>query len=420
MRVAYYSPLPPDRSGIAEYSAFLLPALARRLDVAVMRRGKARPPRGTDVCLYHVGNNPATHDWIVEALRRRRGVVVLHDFALHHLVAGMTLGRGDGPAYVEAMHRDAGVVGRLLAHGVIDGVVPPLWETRAEQFPLVTAVLDHADGVIVHSRYVEAKVRETGYAGEVWRIPMPAWPMADVTADPLLPPERSPVIGSFGYLNPSKRVPQLIEAFARLVEPFPSALLVLAGEASPQIGLPAALERFGLRLGEHVLTPGYVPEDRLNALYAACDVCVSLRWPTMGETSASVIRALSLGRPLVVSDVGWLSELPGSVAAKVPVDEREVDVLAAVLERLSRDGELRRRMGDAALRYVRSRHDLELAAELYCAALEEASGGRSVKEAVVLEVGRAAAEVGVGADEPALAEIAQRLREVTRGRDLAL
>ena len=70
------------------------------------------------------------------ALRKRPGVVVLHEFVLHHLVAGLTLGRGDGPGYLGAMQRDAGVVGRLLGHGVLDGVVPPLWEVRPEDFPL--------------------------------------------------------------------------------------------------------------------------------------------------------------------------------------------------------------------------------------------------------------------------------------------
>src|SRR5256885_2383580 len=39
MRVAYYSPQPPERSGIADYSALLLPALAERIDVDVIRRG---------------------------------------------------------------------------------------------------------------------------------------------------------------------------------------------------------------------------------------------------------------------------------------------------------------------------------------------------------------------------------------------
>ena len=69
MKVAYYSPMSPERSGIADYSALLLPALERRLDVQVVRRGRTRPVRGTDLALYHLGNNPDAHGWIVDALR---------------------------------------------------------------------------------------------------------------------------------------------------------------------------------------------------------------------------------------------------------------------------------------------------------------------------------------------------------------
>ena len=79
----------------------------------------------------------------------------------------------------------------------------------------------------------------------------------------------------------------------------------------------------------------HLDEHDLWQLLADCDVVVSLRSPTMGETSGMAIRALSLGKPLVVSDVGWFSELPDAVAAKVPVDELEVVTLAGVLEQLA-------------------------------------------------------------------------------------
>src|ERR671933_588277 len=136
MKVAYFSPLPPERSGIADYSALLLPALEARLEVEVVRPGRTRPSADADVALYHVGNDPDAHGWIVDALRRRPGIVVLHDLVLHHLVAGLTVGRKDGRAYLAAVERDAGVAGRLLAHGYLDRRVPPLWETSPEEFPL--------------------------------------------------------------------------------------------------------------------------------------------------------------------------------------------------------------------------------------------------------------------------------------------
>jgi glycosyltransferase involved in cell wall biosynthesis len=406
VRAAYYSPLPPERSGIADYSALLLPVLARLIDVDVVRRGRTRPV-AADVALYHVGNDPESHGWIVDALRRRSGVVVLHDFVLHHLVAGLTLGRKDGTAYLAAMERDAGIPGRLLAHGVLDGRVLPPWETQPDEFPLTGEVLTSADALIVHSHYVEERARECGYGGPIWRVPHPAWPMPDVEPARF---DGSPVFGCFGHLNASKRIPELVDAFALVRRRHPNAKLLLVGPASP--GFDA--DRF---VQEGVERIDYVDETRLWSLMAGCDACVSLRAPTMGETSGSVIRALSLGRPLVVSELGWFAELPDDVALKVPVGEDEVPALATALELLASSEAKRRTMSDAAREYAEREHDVDRVAEGYVAALEEAAGGPRVADAVVNELALAAAEVGIEPGTPFTAEVAGRLDELGLARN---
>ena len=412
MKVAYYSPLPPNRSGITDYSALLLPALERRVEVVPVGRRRRLGPRDVDVRLYHVGNNPDAHSWIMDTLRRKPGVVVLHDFVLHHLVAGLTVGRGDGHGYLDAMEREGGVVGRLLGHGVLDKRIPPLWESRPEAFHLAGEVLDLATGLIVHSRYVEERARAAGYAGPIWRIPHPAWKPPALEPAPI---EGSPLIGSFGNVNASKRIPQLLEAFARLRRDRPDARLLLVGAVSPGFDLDRRLQRLGLS-DEGIVREAYVEEERLWALMAACDVCVSLRSPTMGETSGSVIRQLSLGKPVVVSDVGWFAELPDSVALKVPVDPDETETLYAALELLARDESARGAMSAAALDLVRREHDLDRTAELYVAALEQAAGGEAVADAVLGDVARAAADVGIEAGSAEAAELARRLAEVELGR----
>jgi glycosyltransferase involved in cell wall biosynthesis len=406
VRVAYYSPLPPERSGIADYSALLLPALERLLDVDVVRRGRTRPV-AADVALYHVGNDPDTHGWIVDALRRRSGVVVLHDLVLHHLVAGLTVGRRDGRAYLLAMERDSGIPGRLLAHGYLDGRVPPLWETSPEEFPLTAEILASATGVIVHSRYVEERIRSMRYDRHVWRIPHPAWPAPAVEPSAV---DGRPLFGCFGHLNVSKRLPQLLEAFELVRRRHPDARLLLVGPASPHFDA----DRF---VGAGVERIDYVDEQRLWSLMAACDACISLRSPTMGETSGSAIRALSLGQPLVVSDVGWFSELPDDVALKVSVDDDEVPELAAALELFASSEATQLAMSDAARAYAALEHDLGRVAERYAAALEEAAGGHAVADAVVQEVARAAAEVGVEPGGPVAQELTERLDELGLSRN---
>ncbi|HSF60531.1 MAG TPA: glycosyltransferase family 4 protein [Gaiellaceae bacterium] len=411
MRVAYFSPMPPERSGIADYSALLLPALRERLDVTVVKRGRKRAPRGTDVSLYHVGNNPEAHDWIVDALRKDDGVVVLHDFVLHHLVAGLTIGRRDGHGYLDAMEREYGVVGRLLAHGVLDKRIPPLWESRPADFPLASFVLERASGVIVHSRMVADLVRGAGYTGPLWRIPHPAWPV------PAIAPVRvagGTVIGCFGVVNSSKRVPELLTATAKVREDHPDATLLLVGPTSPGFDLERRLQRLGLTAGG-LVREGWADESRLWALMKGVDVAVNLRNPTMGETSGSVIRAISLGKPLVVSDVGWFSELPDEVALKVPVGDDEVAVLVAALDLLVTRGDVREAMSTAGIELALREHALGRVAELYAAALEEAAGGAAVADSVLLDVSKAAAEVGISADADEAREIAHRLAEVGLG-----
>ena len=147
-----------------------------------------------------------------------------------------------------------------------------------------------------------------------------------------------------------------------------------------------------------------MPERELWSLMTACDVLVNLRSPTMGETSGSVIRGLSLGKAMLVSDVGWFSELPNGVALKIPVDEYEVPSIAGALELAADHGDA---LGASARAYVAREHELERVASAYVAALEQTAGGDAVADAVLWRIAEAADEVGV--DDAS--ELVRRARE---------
>jgi glycosyltransferase involved in cell wall biosynthesis len=222
------------------------------------------------------------------------------------------------------------------------------------------------------------------------------------------------VVGCFGVLNASKRIPELLLAFAAVRARRPEATLLLVGPTAPGFDLDRRLQRHGLS-GDGLVREPWVDERRLWALMAGVDICVNLRHPTMGETSGSVIRSLSLGKPLVVTDVGWFSELQESVALKVPPDASEAQALEAALELLVTQPDVREQMGAAAAELARRVHDLDRVAELYAAALEEAAGGEAVRDAVLREVSEAAADVGISPDAPEAGEIGRRLAEVELG-----
>ena len=245
---------PPARAGEAGRRG--------RRQARALRRAPA-----ADVALYHVGNDAEAHGWIVEALRRRPGVVVLHDFVLHHLVVGLTFSRGDAAGYLAAMEREGGLVGRLLAYAVLDNKLPPLWETRPEDFPLAGEVLEHATGLIVHSHYVEQRARETGYSGPIVRIPHPAWPVPELAAGGV---EGDPLYGCFGHLNDSKRIAELVAAFSRLRERRPGARLLLVGvarrAARPRSSSPGRRAPRLRPRGRALVADGRLRRDRLPAL----------------------------------------------------------------------------------------------------------------------------------------------------------
>jgi glycosyltransferase involved in cell wall biosynthesis len=270
-------------------------------------------------------------------------------------------------------------------------------------------VLDLArgHGLIVHSEHVAERARAAGFDAPIRRIPMPVWPAPAVEPAAI---EGDPVVGSFGFLNANKRIPQLLEAFAVLRERHPRARLLLVGPEAAGLELGRRVASLGLEGA--VERHGYVDEERLWSLLAACDVAVSLRWPTMGETSAGAIRVLSVAKPLVVSDVDAFRELPDDVALKVAPDEREAESLAASLLLLAGDPARREAMSAAARTYAAREHELGRVADLYVAALEEAAGGGVVNEELLREVARGAGDVGLDDEE----RLGAALREVGLGR----
>src|SRR5436190_23493154 len=118
MRVAFFSPLPPARSGIADYSDALLEALMRFVDVEVFASApRSFDPARFDAILYQVGNN-GFHDFVYETALRHPGIVVMHESNLHHLITDLTIRRGDWDAYVRECEYNGGDVAREYAERV--------------------------------------------------------------------------------------------------------------------------------------------------------------------------------------------------------------------------------------------------------------------------------------------------------------
>ncbi|HEX5761169.1 MAG TPA: glycosyltransferase, partial [Thermoanaerobaculia bacterium] len=338
LRLDVVSPLPPVRSGIADYTLDLLPELAARADVRLVRlpgqpvapevAARWRPvpaeETGADgrLPLYQMGNNHH-HEGVLALALARPGVLTLHDLVLHHLLLDQTLGRGEYEPYEERLAADHGWIGHAAARGKRWGAYG---EAPTFALPAHRTLLRRQRGVLVHSAWAAAVVREDDPELRVRQVPMgiPLPPPADPAAGRAVRrrfglPEDAPVVGSIGFQTPIKRTAAALPALAA---PGLEALhLLVVGEVAPQVDLLEAARRAGVADRVHVT--GFVDAETFQAAIAAADLCLNLRYPTAGETSASLLRVLAAGRPAVVSDYAQFADLPATVAVRVPLGDGE-------------------------------------------------------------------------------------------------
>lgn len=402
MRIAWASPLPPEPSGISDYCAELLPHLARssrveRLDLFVEEgRRPDRVPAGLaveplrtlaakadsyDAIVYHLGNNGDHHAEIYRTLCAVPGVVVLHEFMLHHLIRAVTLARGNPAGYVEEMRYAYGRSGQSMAKRFLASGLP--FDTWS--YPLFERTVDASRAILVHNEFARERVLRSRPAARVGLAPLLFDPTpfdpASRGAAPLDTeaarqaaraelgiPDGAFVVASFGFVTPAKRLPVTLEAFRRLRREVPGAVYLIVGEVSPHYDFASVLDR---GLGEGVHLSGRIELDAFERAMLAADVAINLRFPTGGETSASLIRLLGLGIPTLVSRNGSFAEVPPGCALPVDLDETETDLLAAYLLRLARDPELRGRIGTAARAYVAEHHAPRAAVDGYLSFLAE-------------------------------------------------
>jgi len=388
LRLDFVSPLPPVRSGISDYSVDLLPHLRELADVRVLRlpdlplddglaqrfgitAGAAVAGEDGRLPLYQMGNN-RYHAAIWDLARERPGVMVLHDLVLHHYLLDRTVGHGDWEAYRSELESCHGWIGDRAARPVRWGAFG-----RAVQFelPANRSLVARQRGVLVHGRWSAERLREEDPRLAVRIVPMP------IPLPPPASPERgrefrrvhgiptdAPLLGSFGFQTPIKRTDIAIRALAR--PGLAAAHLLVAGELSAYANFEALAERLGVSGRVHVT--GFLPFEELDAAIAAADLCLNLRYPSAGETSASLLRILAVGRAAIVSDYAELGELPRDIVFEVPLGDAEEEQFVAQVETaFAADRERLFEMGRRARRHIATAHDPERAARAMIEAIAE-------------------------------------------------
>ena len=341
--------MPPNPSGIADYSEALVTELKALHHVDVFSQPGPFSPEGYDALLYHLGNNPH-HDFVYRQALKTPGFVVLHESNLHHLITHLTITQGDWDAYVAEAEYNGGEAARLRAEEARTLSVGPDYAG----INMTRRLLETAKGVIVHSHFMEREVRSAKYRGPLAVIPHGAW-VTPVDGAPyraklgVTPDE--PLFGAFGYLKPYKRIAESLRAFRRLIKEVPDAKMILVGEPHPEFPVARLISSLGLERNVRVL--GFTPIEEFAGYMAACDVILNLRFPTVGESSGSLLRAFGLGRAVVVSDLGSFSEFPDDICLKAPVTAyEEEEVLFGYMKLLATRPDLAQAMGARAKEWV--------------------------------------------------------------------
>ena len=400
-KFGFVSPLPPVRSGIADYSADLLAAL--RSEAELETYAPAEAPRafaaGHAAVLAQVGNDPL-HLPTLEALRanarRVPALLVLHDYSLHHLFAAAYLDTGRVEDYARELARSHGERGRRLGARALAGERVPVWDLAPWEWPMSLGVAGDASAVLVHSRLVRGALLRERPGTPVFEVPhlvapAPVHGRPEARAALGLPADRV-VAATLGIVTPAKRIGKLLEGLA-LLPPAGRPLLVVGGAVAADDPLLAQVRALGL--GNDVRFTGYLSEEDFWRLARAADVAVNLRFPTVGETSGAVCRLAGSGLPVVVSDVGWFRELPESFATRIPVGAGEPEAIAASLGALASDAELRARRAAAARAWGDARSP-ERIAGAYARVLRAVAEGKAPSFSLAGRLAKALSDVGAG------------------------
>ena len=359
MKVGFFSPLPPARTGVADYSASLLRALRASGEVEL---GEG------DVNLYHLGNNQL-HGEIYSRALAKPGVAVLHDGVLQHFF----LGSLSEQQYVAEFIYNYGAWSEDQAR--------EMWRRRARsatdpqyfRYPMLKRVAEKSLALIVHNPAAAEMVRAHAPGALIHEIPhlleLPSLDGAQKIAglrQELGIGGRTFLFGVFGHLRESKRLAVVLRAFQRARATSDIALLVAGDFVSRD--LERSMEP--LLGAEGIFRVGYLPESDFWLHAAAVDACINLRSPTAGETSGISIRLMGIGKPVLMSASQETSSFPEATCLRVDAGPAEEDLLMEFMIWLATFPQDARAIGKRAAAYIREFHTPERVADMYWQVLE--------------------------------------------------
>ncbi len=381
MRLAFFSPLNPEHSGISDYSEELLPYLAKgaQIDLVVNGYEPANPSlkerfaiigpdeflrrkEEYDSVVYQVGNSYPYHSYMLRCLREAPGIVVLHDYSLSYLILGMTLERGNLKSLETILHRATGDQAKLTTGDLLFSRVDPY------ESSLARPVIEMSTGIIVHNRYAQERLQQE-YPDKQIAVVWHATPIRETVGN------NAELRGKYGFgredfllasvskVAYNKRFELVLRVLHRAVADFPKLRLVVVSGGQFGSKIERLIRELGLQ--NHVVRTGWVSGEQYLDYIDMADAVIDLRYPTAGETSGSSLRVLQAGKPVIASAQGFFLELPEDCWMKVGVSGDEEESAYTALLKMLREPSLRSRIGEAARQFTSQHLTREKAAEGY-------------------------------------------------------
>ncbi|MGG6239254.1 glycosyltransferase [Nodosilinea sp. AN01ver1] len=389
-RLAYVSPLPPEASGISDYSAQLLPELAHyyRIEVIVAQEQMADPwvrancpirdvtwfrqhAHEFDRVLYHFGNSPF-HSHMFGLLYDHPGVVVLHDFFLSNIVAHRDATGENLYGWARALQESHGWAA-LAARFQDQATADVVWA-----YPCNLQVLQDALGLIVHSDYSRQLAREWygERAADSFRlVPLARKPAGEsdrIRARCALGVGKNEfVVCSFGLLGPHKLNHRLLSAWlaSPLAQDRKCRLVFVGQNHDGDYGAELVRNIRDAAGGSRIEITGWADSGIFSHWLAAADVGVQLRTLSRGETSAAVLDCMNYGLSTIVNANGSMAELDQNAVWMLP-DEFDDSQLVEALTTLWSDRQRQVELGKRARQVIAKYHAPRHCAAIYAEAIE--------------------------------------------------
>ena len=404
MRVALFSPLPPSPTGVADYSRLLLEGLAAKFPVEAYTSGaidatldvpcypwKTFEQRQTvepkAIPVYQIGNS-LHHDFIYSIALRHPGVLVLHDLVLHHSRLAMYMKSPEVVEYRADMgnttKRDRALEKLSEYTAEVEAAYPLEGTEVAEiairmgggrllyEYPLHELLVKANKMVLVHSRSARDKLLDSCPGSNVRVVRMGIETPELVSREEArqrLGLGKKTILASFGLVTPEKRISIALRSLRRLLNEGVDVRYILVGGTVPHYDVREEAKQLGI--AEHVQLTGRVEEKSFWLYAAAADICLNLRYPTAGETSATLLRLLAAGRAVMVTDQVQALDFPDDALARASLDGDEDGLFCDVMD-LLRNPDRRRRLETAAREYIAAEHNPAVMFEDYAECLKEA------------------------------------------------